>query len=100
LPLILGGLRSAVLQIVATATIAAYVSLGGLGRYLIEGLATRDFTRAVVGGLLVAALALAADGVLAAIQKLAAPRGVSRGGARSTRTRSRDRGMFRTPSTE
>lgn len=100
LPLILGGLRSAVLQVIATATIAAYVSLGGLGRYLIEGLATRDYTRAVVGGLLVAALALLVDGALAAIQKSAAPRGVSRGAARPTRTRTRDRGSVRTPITE
>lgn len=37
LPLILGGLRTATLQVVATATVAAYASLGGLGRYLIDG---------------------------------------------------------------
>ena len=37
LPLILGGIRSATLQVIATATIAAYVSLGGLGRFVIDG---------------------------------------------------------------
>ena len=41
LPLIIGGLRAAVLQVIATATIAAYIGLGGLGRYIIDGLAVR-----------------------------------------------------------
>lgn len=100
LPLLVGGIRGAVLQVIAFATIAAYVGQSGLGRYLIEGLALRDITRAIVGAILVAGLALAADGLLAVAQKLVAPRGVSRGAARSTRTRSRDRGAVRTPITE
>ena len=41
LPLIIGGVRSAVLQVISTATIAAYVGLGGLGRYIFDGLAQR-----------------------------------------------------------
>ncbi|TQF65553.1 ABC transporter permease [Rhodococcus spelaei] len=65
LPLIVGGLRNATLQIIATATIAAYVNLGGLGRYIFDGLALRDYPRVVVGAVLVAALALIVDGVLA-----------------------------------
>jgi osmoprotectant transport system permease protein len=65
LPLILGGLRSATLQIVATATVAAYASLGGLGGYLIDGIKVRQFHLALVGALMVAALALIFDGVLA-----------------------------------
>jgi osmoprotectant transport system permease protein len=65
LPLILGGLRSATLQVVATATVAAYASLGGLGRYLIDGIKEREFQLALVGALMVAALALALDGLLA-----------------------------------
>jgi osmoprotectant transport system permease protein len=65
LPLILGGLRTATLQVVATATIAAYASLGGLGRYLIEGIKTRQFYTALVGALMVTALALLLDAVLA-----------------------------------
>jgi osmoprotectant transport system permease protein len=43
MPLILGGLRSATLQVVATATVAAYASFGGLGRYLIDGIKEREF---------------------------------------------------------
>ncbi|BCN43251.1 MULTISPECIES: ABC transporter permease [Prescottella] len=66
LPLILGGLRSATLQVIATATVAAYVNLGGLGRYIFDGLALRSYDRVLVGALLVAALALIVDGLLAA----------------------------------
>jgi osmoprotectant transport system permease protein len=65
LPLMLGGLRSATLQVVATATVAAYASLGGLGRYLIDGIKEREFQLALVGALAVAALALILDGLLA-----------------------------------
>ena len=50
---------------VATATIAAYASLGGLGRYLIDGIKVRQFALALVGALLVTALALVIDGLLA-----------------------------------
>jgi len=65
LPLILGGLRTATLQIVATATVAAYASLGGLGRYLIDGIKVRQFYLALVGALVVTVLALLLDGLLA-----------------------------------
>jgi osmoprotectant transport system permease protein len=65
LPLILGGLRTATLQVVATATVAAYASLGGLGRYLIDGVQARQFHIALVGALMVAGLALILDGALA-----------------------------------
>lgn len=79
LPLILGGARSATLQIIATATIAGYVGLTGLGRFLIEGLALHDYTIAFAGAILVAVLALVADGLLALLQMLVVPPGVSRG---------------------
>ena len=65
LPLIVAGLRTATLQVVATATVAAYASLGGLGRYLIDGIKVRQFHIALVGALMVAALALILDAVLA-----------------------------------
>ncbi|CKO89458.1 glycine/betaine ABC transporter permease [Mycobacterium tuberculosis] len=61
----LGGLRSATLQVVATATVAAYASLGGLGGYLIDGIKERRFHIALVGAMMVAALALTLDGLLA-----------------------------------
>ncbi len=65
MPVILGGLRTATLQVVATATVAAYASLGGLGRYLIDGIKVRQFYIALVGALMVTALALVLDAVLA-----------------------------------
>lgn len=71
LPLLLGGLRSAVLQVVATATVAAYVGLGGLGRYIIDGIAVQDYPQTLAGSLLVVVLALALDGVFALLQRLA-----------------------------
>ncbi|OBG20785.1 ABC transporter permease [Mycobacterium sp. 852002-51057_SCH5723018] len=73
LPLILGGLRNATLQVVATATVAAYASLGGLGRYLIDGIKERQFQLALVGALMVAALALILDGLLAGAVWVSAP---------------------------
>ncbi|MBW0017812.1 MAG: ABC transporter permease subunit [Mycobacterium sp.] len=73
MPLILGGLQSATLQVVATATVAAYASLGGLGRYLIDGIQQREFHLALVGALLVAALALILDGLLELAVWLSAP---------------------------
>ncbi len=104
LPLLVGGLRSATLQVVATATIAAYYAQGGLGRYLIEGLQSRDYERAVIGAILVAALALLLDGLFAVVQRLVVPRGVSRGATRTTgstaRRSSRSAGATRTPVTE
>jgi osmoprotectant transport system permease protein len=99
LPLLVGGLRSATLQVVATATIAAYVAQGGLGRYLIEGIQSRDYTRAVVGAILVALLALLLDGLFAVVQKLVAPRGVSRDATRTKRS-STNSSATRTPVTE
>ncbi|GAA3194713.1 hypothetical protein GCM10020255_096000 [Rhodococcus baikonurensis] len=57
LPLILGGLRNATLQVIATATVAAYVNLGGLGRYIFDGLALYKYDRVVVGAILVAVVA-------------------------------------------
>jgi osmoprotectant transport system permease protein len=73
MPLILGGLRNATLQVVATATVAAYASLGGLGRYLISGIKMREFELALVGALMVAALALILDALLAFTVWLSVP---------------------------
>lgn len=73
MPLILGGLRTATLQIVATATVAAYASLGGLGRYLIDGIKVRQFHIALVGALTVTALALILDAALAFAVWLSVP---------------------------
>jgi osmoprotectant transport system permease protein len=78
LPLILSGLRSAAIQIVSTATIAAYVSLGGLGRYIVDGLYQRNYEKVVGGATLVAVLALVTLAVFWAAGRLAVSPGVRR----------------------
>jgi osmoprotectant transport system permease protein len=69
MPLIFSGLRSGTLQVVATATIAATAGLGGLGRFLIDGLAVRDFSQMAGGAALVALLALVVDLGFAVVQR-------------------------------
>ncbi|MEU3860322.1 ABC transporter permease [Streptomyces sp. NPDC028722] len=80
LPLVLSGLRTAAIQIVSTATIAAYVSLGGLGRYIIDGLYQRNYDKVVGGATLVAGLALATLGLFWAVARLTVSPGVRRSG--------------------
>jgi len=77
LPLIMSGVRSATLQVVATTTIAAYVSLGGLGRYVFDGQSQQDYSQMASGAVLVALLAMAADLVLAMVQRGIESRGIS-----------------------
>jgi osmoprotectant transport system permease protein len=67
LPLVISGLRSAALQVVATATIAAYSSGTGLGRLLISGNANRDYPQMFAGALIVALLAIILDVALGAL---------------------------------
>src|SRR5699024_12873369 len=78
MPLLVAGIRSAVLQVIATVTIGAYVGLGGLGQYIIAGIRLRRFDRVPGGALLVTALALILDGGFALAQRGVQPRGVSR----------------------
>lgn len=69
---LVGGLRAATLQVVATATLAAYTADTGLGRYLFIGLKSRDYPQMLAGAMLVAALALLLDRLLATAQDRAA----------------------------
>lgn len=77
MPLILSGVRSSMLQIVATATIAAYVSLGGLGRFIIDGQSQRDYSQMAAGAVLVGLLAIVLDLLVAGIQRLVVSPGVT-----------------------
>ena len=78
LPLIFSGFRSATLQVIATTTIASYVTLGGLGRFIYDGLAQQDYPQMIGGGILVAALALVTDLLLAMVQRYVVSRGITR----------------------
>jgi osmoprotectant transport system permease protein len=77
--LIVGGLRSTTLQIVATVTIASLVGQVSLGTFIVDGLEQGDFVKMIAGAILVAALALILDGILALVQRFVVPRRVSRG---------------------
>jgi osmoprotectant transport system permease protein len=86
LSLLIGGLRSATLQVVATVTIAAYIGLGGLGFYLIQGINIRDFAQILGASVVVVALALALDGLFALLARFAVPRADGPRLTRSERT--------------
>ncbi|MEV6652650.1 ABC transporter permease [Streptomyces sp. NPDC051219] len=72
-PMLMTGLRSASVQVVATATIAAMVGQGGLGRIITAGFNTYNTPQVVAGALLVALLALLVEGVLVAVNRLFGP---------------------------
>ncbi|MFD7069236.1 ABC transporter permease [Streptomyces sp. NPDC059913] len=74
-PMVMTGLRSAAVQVVATATIAAMVGQGGLGRIITAGFNTYNTPQVVAGAVLVAALALLVEGVLVALDRLLSPLG-------------------------
>jgi osmoprotectant transport system permease protein len=78
-PLILAGIRTAALQVVATATLAAVVAGGGLGRFIVDGFATRNFPQIFGGALLVALLAILTELGFALLERVASPRTTSEG---------------------
>lgn len=73
-PLIMAGIRTAAVQVVATATIAAFVGADGLGTYIIHGRAINDQAEVIAGAILVAALSLCTEGLLALLQYAVTPR--------------------------
>lgn len=75
-PIIVGGLRSCVVQVLATAVVVAYVGMGGLGRYLIDGLAVQDYARMVAGAIVITLVALVVDLLLAGVQRWTTPAGL------------------------
>jgi osmoprotectant transport system permease protein len=81
MPLIMAGIRTSAVQVVATATLAAFVGLGGLGRYLIDGLAQRDIAEVVGGAILVAALSLLTELLLGRVQTMVVSEGLAERGA-------------------
>lgn len=85
--LIIGGIRSACTQIIATWTVAAFLPLGGLGRLLIDGLSVRDYPQMLAGSVLVIALALVSDALLFMVGNITVPRGVRLIHARNTSIR-------------
>jgi osmoprotectant transport system permease protein len=72
-PLIAAGFRTAAVQVVATATLAALVAGGGLGTIINSGFGQQDRAQIIAGGILVAAAALATEGLLALVQRAVTP---------------------------
>ena len=75
-PLIAAGIRTATVQVVATASLAALVGSGGLGRYVVDGFALQDNTLIIAGAILTAGLAVVAELLLAVGQRFVTPRGL------------------------
>jgi osmoprotectant transport system permease protein len=73
LPLIAAGIRTAAVQVVATATIAAYVGGGGLGRFIVDGFGRQDTPMLVGGAILVALFAFAVEVLLGRLQRRLEP---------------------------
>lgn len=87
LPLLLSGIRGATLQVVSTATVAAYLGLQGLGRYIIDGRAQADFAQMAGGAIVVALLALALELAFLLLARLVISPGLRRGTRRRRRPR-------------
>jgi osmoprotectant transport system permease protein len=79
IPLIVAGLRTAAVQVVATATLGAFTGWGGLGRYIVDGFAVGDDAQIGGGAVLVAGLAIATEVAMAGVQRLLSPRVESTG---------------------
>ena len=86
MPLLIGGLRSGALQVVATVTLAAYVNLGGLGYDILQGLPLRRYDQMLGSALVIIALALVIDAAFGLVLRFAVPRGVSEGKPNEVRT--------------
>lgn len=75
-PLIIAGVRNSAVAIVATATLGAVIAGGGLGRYIVDGLALQEYPRVFVGALLVALLSIAVEVSFGAFERLAVSAGI------------------------
>ena len=75
-PLVMAGIRTSAVQVVATATLAALIAGGGFGRYVIDGFAQQDYTKLFAGAVLVAVLAMGTELSLSALERLLIPHGI------------------------
>lgn len=84
-PVMMSGIRTAAVQIVATATLAAVIAGGGLGRFIVDGFATRNNPSVVTGAVAVALLTILTELGLGAVERVVTPRGASRADERAAR---------------
>lgn len=97
IPLIMAGVRTSAVQVVATATIAAQLGFGGLGRFIVDGYSLRDYTEVLAGAVLVASLGLVTEGALGLLQRALTPAGL-RSAARQARAAERNESTDAPPS--
>ena len=69
LPVVFSGIKTATVEVIASATLAAFIGGGGLGEYIVNGLASGDTGQLLEGAIAVGALALAADAALALVER-------------------------------
>ena len=77
LPLMLAGIRTAAVNVVATATLGALVAGGALGRFIVDGLALQEYDQLMAGALLVALLAVGTEVSFAALERATVPPGMA-----------------------
>jgi osmoprotectant transport system permease protein len=75
-PFIMAGIRTSSVNVVATATLAALVAWGGLGRFIVDGFGLQDYPMLFAGAVMVAVLSLIVEFSLAGLQRLATPAGL------------------------
>ena len=88
LPLALSGIRASTLQVVSTATVAAFVSLQGLGRFIIDGRAGNNYAEMAGGAILLIVLAIVLEGVFALVARISISPGLTPGVPTTTRRNS------------
>lgn len=76
LPLIAAGIRTSAVQIIATATLAAFIGAGGYGDYIVDGLFKLNNTEILVGAIPVAILAMLAEALMGWLQRVLTPAGL------------------------
>ena len=75
-PVIMAGVRMAVVMNIAVATIAVYIGAGGLGTIINEGITGTNSVKLIVGAVAVSLLAIIADYLFLFIQKMLTPKGL------------------------
>ena len=75
-PLVAAGIRTSAVQIIATATLAAFIAAGGYGDYIVEGINLFNYTELIVGAVSVAVLAIIVEVFMSWLQRILTPEGL------------------------
>jgi osmoprotectant transport system permease protein len=75
-PLVAAGVRTSAVQIIATATLAAFIGAGGFGDYIVDGINVLNYTELIVGAVSVAVLAILIEVSMSWLQRALTPEGL------------------------